>query len=262
MPQRRPRRRPDPTGAPAPAVPPQQTTVGGWHYTVDGRGLETFRREFDRSESAGAAAVRDMSTDVPADEARSDIGRAGMQQAAKDAGRPRSASTVHRWARKNRIPDERTAELVQRRAFVARRGGPDRLAEELGVPVSRVRRWQSGRTDTMRGAAAGALAKARLADARERAGMAKIHGARLRVTAQVEYRALGSVSYEHRGSRTIDIDLGESEAQQLNDALIAGDHARGMAMVESAWSHWYRHSYSDEAGVHMLGIEDFGIDWH
>jgi hypothetical protein len=235
--------------------------VDGWHYHVSADAVAELDAVVARSGSDGVAAVRDMSTEVPVPDARDSLGPRGIQQAAKDAGAPRSASTARRWARQNRIPNERVAELVQRRAFVARRGGPDRLAAELGVPVARVRRWQSGRTDTMRGAAGAALHQARLADARERAGLAGITGARLKIRAQVQYRSYGSISDEYRGARTIDIDIGPDAAQALADALADDDYAQAAAICETAWSEWYHHDYSDQAGVHMLNVEDFDIEW-
>ncbi|MGW0058119.1 hypothetical protein [Nocardia nova] len=270
MPQYRPRdRRSGATGGgrggavppPANSAAPQPTSVGGWHYNVDGQAVSSLESVVARSESEGVAATRDISESVPVADARKAIGSRGIQQAATDAGAPRSGSSVARWARKDAIPDARTAELVQRRAFVARRGGPDALAAEIGVPVARVRRWQSGKTDTMRGPASKALDRARLADARARARLGDIRGARLKVLAQVQYRAHGSTSDEHRGSRYIDIDLDSAAAAELADAMTEDDYARAASVIESAWSDWYGHEYSDQSGVHMLNVEDFDVDW-
>ncbi|WP_330185931.1 hypothetical protein OHB26_38720 (plasmid) [Nocardia sp. NBC_01503] len=264
MPQLRPRKRPPASGSASGAGDSagQQVTVGGWHYTVDPHAVHTLKAAADQSDSVGLDAVRGVSDTVAVAEARATIGREGIQRAAKDAGAPRSASTANRWARENRIPDPRVAELVQRRAFVQRRGGVQSLAHDLGVSVTVVRRWQSGRTDSMRGASGEALRKARLDDARERAGVRDIVGARLRVRAQVQYRAHGSTSDEYRGARDIDIDMSNDEAHALFDALAADDYATANALCEASWSAWFGHAYSDNSGVHMLDVEDFGIDWY
>ncbi|WP_139319518.1 hypothetical protein [Gordonia sp. CNJ-863] len=115
-----------------------------------------------------AAAGRQVSVaaGTAADLARADAGLVGERtptdhlgtigydaacKAAQDAGRrPPSRRTFRRWKQQGRIPDDRTADLVARRAEITRMGGVDGAAQQLGRSPSAVYDWRAGRTKSLR----------------------------------------------------------------------------------------------------------------
>lgn len=247
----------------------------GWHYHVDSRAADSLSAALESSDSSGAAALSGLTDEVPVAEAWADIGWRGVQAAAADSGHPRSRSTIYAWTRGARLgrggrrggfPVARIAELVQRRAFVARSGGTEALAADLGVSASTVSRWQSGTTERMRGAAGLALDRARFHDAARRAGHPPIpiRGAFVRVSGEIEYRNAGDAYQEMgREHRNAGLNLDAPTAEDLAAALHAGDQGGATAIVEAAWTEeWGTFGgYSDAEGVHILGVDSFDVTW-
>lgn len=246
-------------------------TRRGWHYRIAGDAADTLEAAAAASTSPGAAELAQLSDEVPLSRAWSDIGWRGVQSAAADAGYPRSRSTVYAWTRRARgaaggraFPDPRIGELIQRRALVARRGGIDAMAAELGVSASAVSRWQSGHTESFRGSTDRALQQVRLADARDRAALPPIRGAAIDITASIEYRHAGDAYQElGREVRRAALLLDAASAAELAAALHAGDHAAATLLVEDAWTQeWDTFgAYSDAEGVHLVEVEHFDITW-
>lgn len=244
----------------------------GWRHNVSTTASDTLASAARRSGDS-VDLIEDLTNDVSVAAARDLVGREGFQRAADDAGAPRSARTIRRWIQNGKIPtargrdagNARTAELLQRRAFVARQGGADNLAAQLGTTVSTVSHWQTGTTENMRGAAASELDHLQLDDALELAGKPPITGARITATAGIEYRHAGDRYQEvgpNRAVRTATVDLAEQDARELALAIRAGDWSTVTAIVEGAWTaKWGTLAYSDTEGVHIVEVESFDIDW-
>ncbi|WP_280428674.1 hypothetical protein [Nocardia brasiliensis] len=268
MAQHRPR--PAAPGA-APDPTPIPVKIDGWRYHVADAAASTVASAARNSRSTGMRELGDM-TDietVSVQEAREVLLRKDIVAAASDAGEPRSLSSVTRWTKQNRIPSARTAELVRRRAFVARRGGLENLAHELGASVSSVSEWQSGRTNGFRGSTATAFQRAQMRDARERTGKRPIAGATVTLSTTVEYRTVDSgtrwlVSEEHRGERSHHLSLTAADAETLATALHFGDHATATALMEARLTTDYGTfgTYGDAVGVHFLEVNVLDIKWH
>lgn len=259
------------SGGGTPSPEPIPVKIDGWRYHVDDSAAATVASAARHSRSAGMRELSDM-TDietVSVQEAREVLLRKDIVAASIDAGEPRSLSSVTRWTQQNRIPNTRTAELVRRRAFVARRGGLANLAAELGASVSSVSEWQSGRTEGFRGSTAGAFARAQMRDARERAAQRPISGATVSLSTTVEYRTADSggrwlVSDEHRGERSHHLSLSAADAEALATALHFGDHATATALMEAKLTSDYTTfaDYGDAVGVHFLEVNVLDIKWH
>ncbi|MEV0766510.1 hypothetical protein [Nocardia sp. NPDC050435] len=241
--------------------------IDGWRHHVSDEAAASLASAAEGSDSAGLTELAALQDEVSVREAQELLGRKGIVAASHDAGAPRAASSVSRWSKQGRIPDDRTYELTQRRAFVARLGGVKNAADALGTSAASVSSWQSGKTEGFRGTTTRAFQRAQLHDARDRAGQRPIRGARISVSTLVEYRSAygggGIVSQEYRGSRTFSLHLDAAGAEDLAVALRTGDHPRATALVEAGLTADFGTfaDYSDAAGVHLLEVDVLDIDW-
>lgn len=198
-----------------------------------------------------------------------DIGRHGLAQVARDAGIPRSASTIARWAREG-VPEkfrDRVAELVARRSLITRAGGAQAVADRIGASLSTVQRWQSGRTETMTGTRAAGLRQLGQADARTRTGLTPGARARIRATVRLEYRAGGHRSPDYREDRELMIPysgyLPASVCEELAAAIAEGDDATVTAICEAMLTDEFMDAtYSDDDGVHIVEMRAFELEWN
>lgn len=201
------------------------------------------------------------------------IGYQGVRKAAVDAGRaPPSPRTFRRWKQHNRIPDERVADLVARRAEITRLGGVEGAAIQLGRSPSAVYDWQAGRTKSLRPDAQGRLVDAQAAQRLRDSG---IDTAQMRpiitFTADVHARTDGG-NYDYRMSKTFEFggpqgldhtQMDPEQRQALGDALARNDHARATAILEEHASVNFAafDAFDDDTGFHFDAITDFHIDW-
>lgn len=238
-----------------------------------------------------AAAGRQVSVaaGTAADLARADAGLVGERtptdhlgtigydaacKAAQDAGRrPPSRRTFRRWKQQGRIPDDRTADLVARRAEITRMGGVDGAAQQLGRSPSAVYDWRAGRTKSLRPDAQGRLVDAQVAQRLVDSG---VDVSRMRptihFTADVHARTDGG-NYDYRMAKSFDfggpqgLDHTQMSRQQiaaLGDALARDDHARVAAILEEHASVNFAafDDFDDDTGFHFDGVREFRIDWN
>lgn len=233
---------------------PTSVSVGGWAGTVHESAAGSWERAIAQSDSPQIVILRDTSSAVSISAAVADIGREGLRQAVQDAGQARSARTLYRWVREGRIPNSVIADLVQRRAFVSRNGGIDAVARAVGSSASSVSRYQSGRTQKMRGAAKFGMERLRRDDTLDRSGVVG-PGVRAQVTvhALIEFRAGGHVSDEYTEERTITLPtLPEADSADLAAAIAHRDNAAAVAIIEQSISDYYGRLYDDGSGIHIL----------
>ncbi|MCZ9635093.1 hypothetical protein [Rhodococcus sp. BH5] len=251
-------------------TPPGQSTtrIGGTPVRVNDNAVSGFG---DASADAGIDQLSQLSSirDV-----RTRIGAEGLRQAAIDAGRrPPSDRTLRRWVHDGRIPHPDVAANAQRRAAIDRLGGVRAVAAVVGRSPASVSRWQSGKTNQLRGAANRKLADARVSETLARAGIVDRAGnqrrAKVVVRATVHARSGDSIGYDYRQKKVMGFDgvggdlLDEGDSRALADAVARGDHAAAVAVLERHASLNYANfdSFSDIDGMHFDSIESISIDW-
>lgn len=245
-------------------------------------GLDGLKVQVASAASAGVEkaqaqneSLAGLTSQVPVKQLRSEIGTAGLRQAALDAGRtPPSDRTLRRWAQQGRIPHADVAELAQRRGAIERLGGVQAVAQQIGRSPDAVWRYQSGKTNQLRNDAASKLKKAKTADTLQKAGVLKPDGtpkrAIIRVSGRVGVRNGDTAGYDFR-TRTLDFANSDTpfsahESQELAAALANDDHARAVAIIERHATVDYPQNkgfdfYSDEFGFHFEAIDDIQVDW-
>lgn len=223
--------------------------------------------------------VSRLTGEVTIAELRAQIGDEGLRQAAVDAGRRApSVRTLQRWAKDNRIPHDSVMEVAQRRAAVDRLGGVTAVARMLGRSASSVYRWQSGKTQHLRGPAGVKMADARTLDSLQRARAfdrdGKLRPADVTVVATTEVRYDGHYGYEHRSRKVFRFaqdtaPMTEPDLWQLAHALAKGAFGEAVGVVERHASTMYPDNqaagglskYDNGNGFHFEEVHDIDIHW-
>lgn len=246
-------------------------------------GLDGMRVKVAAAAAAGvaraqetAAGLAGLSATVPVRQLRSEIGNEGLRQAVIDAGRkPPSDRTLRRWAQHGRIPHPDVAELAQRRAAIARLGGVNAVAEQIGRTPSSVRKYMAGKTNELRNDAKSKLKAAKAEDTMQKAGILRPDGtpkvATIRVTGRVHVRNGDEAGYDYR-TRTLDfgnsdVPFSVDESRELAAALANDDQARVVAILERHATLDYPENkgfdvYGDQFGFHFDAIESLDVTWH
>lgn len=252
------------------SVPQKAVGLDGMKVNVAGAAVDGVARS--QQTSSGLAG---LTAKVSVRQVRSEIGNAGLRQAAIDAGRtPPSDRTLRRWAQQDRIPHAETAELAQRRAAIERLGGVKAVAKKIGRDPSSVRKYQSGQTNELRNDAKSKLKAAKAKDTMQKAGVLKPDGtskrAIIQVTGRVHVRSGDETGYDYR-TRTLDfansdIPFSADESRELAAALANDDQARVVAILERHATMDYPENkgfdrYNDQFGFHFDAIDNIQIDW-
>ncbi|GAA4485937.1 hypothetical protein GCM10023094_41490 [Rhodococcus olei] len=251
---------------------PQKTTgLDGMKVTVAAAAVDGVAKSQETSRGLAGLTAR-----VSVRQVRSQIGNAGLRQAAIDAGRtPPSDRTLRRWAQQNRIPNPDIAELAQRRAAIDRLGGINAVAQQIGRTPSSVRKYQSGQTNDLRNDAKSKLKAAKATDIMRKAGVLRPDGtpkrATIRVTGRVHVRNGDETGYDYR-TRTLDFANSDTpfsveESRELATALANDDQARVVAILERHATIDYPENkgfdrYTDQFGFHFDAIDNIHIDWN
>ncbi|NKT14143.1 hypothetical protein GS979_06705 [Rhodococcus hoagii] len=252
------------------SVPQKAVGLDGMKVKVAGAAVDGVAKS--QQTSSGLAG---LTAKVSVRQVRSEIGNAGLRQAAIDAGRtPPSDRTLRRWTQQGRIPHAETAELAQRRAAIERLGGVKAVAKKIGRDPSSVRKYQSGQTNELRNDAKSKLKAAKAKDTMQKAGVLKPDGtakrAVIQVTGRVHVRSGDEAGYDYR-TRTLDfansdIPFSTDESRELAAALANDDQARVVAILERHATMDYPENkgfdrYNDQFGFHFDAIDNIQIDW-
>lgn len=219
------------------------------------------------------SGVSKYSPNVTVFNVRKTLTAEGIRAAAASIGKkPPSDRTIRRWIQQDRIPDAKTAQALQRAAFVERNGGLKAVANKLGRSESTVRKWQKGQQE-LKTDAAKRLKKAQVDDLLRRRKILDRHGAmkrpRIRVKGSVTSR-IGGSDYSYKSSARImnfseeaGTALPDDAAREFVEAMMDGDHARALAILEAHASLNYGafDAYGDGDGFHFTGITDLNISW-
>lgn len=214
-----------------------------------------------------------FTTTVSVREARKNLGTEGIRAAAKAAGRtPPSERTIRRWIQQDRVPDSKTAQILQRASFVQRSGGVKELAKQLGRSENSVRRWKNGKQE-LSGSAKTKLAKTKVTDVLKRRRAIDKHGVlktpKITIKGDVDVRVAGS-SYNNiltgrvmRFSSDTATSLPGHETLALVQALMEGDHAKALVILETHASLNYAafDAFGGGDGFHFTNIADFQVSW-
>ncbi|MDH6285032.1 hypothetical protein [Prescottella agglutinans] len=252
------------------SVPQKAVGLDGMKVNVAGAAVEGVAKS--QQTSRGLAG---LTAKVSVKQIRTEIGNAGLRQAAIDAGRkPPSDRTLRRWAQQDRIPNAEIAELAQRRGAIGRLGGVKAVAKKIGRDPSSVRKYQSGQTNELRNDAKSKLKAVKAKDTMQKAGVLKPDGtakrAVIRVTGRVHVRSGDEAGYDYR-TRTLDFANSDTpftaaESQELAAALANDDQARVVAILERHATIDYPENkgfdrYNDQFGFHFDAIDNIQIDW-
>ncbi|MHD0294438.1 hypothetical protein [Rhodococcus qingshengii] len=223
--------------------------------------------------------VSRLSGEVSVGELRAQIGYDGLRAAAVSGGRKEpSLRTLQRWVQHNAIPHAAVAESAQRRASVARLGGVDRVATILQRSASSVYRWQSLKTNQLRGPAKAAMADLKAVDAMQQAKAFNPDGtlrrANVTVVATVEVRYDGHEGYEHRDRKVFRFaedtaPMTPADLWLLGHAMARGAWGDAVGVIERHASTAYPDNqasgglsqYDNGNGFHFEEVHDIDIDW-
>ncbi|MDE8647521.1 MULTISPECIES: hypothetical protein [Rhodococcus] len=229
--------------------------------------------------SSPVKRVSRLTGDVSVPELRTQIGYDGLRAAAVAAGRKEpSMRTLQRWVQRNHIPHAAVEEGAQRRASVERLGGVQVVAAMLQRSPSSVYRWQSGKTNRLRGPAGVEMANAKTLDAMREAKAFNPDGtlrrAEVTVTATVEVRYNGQEGYEHRDRKLFRFaedttPMSPTDLWELGHALARGAFGDAVGVIERFASTAYPDNqasgglsqYDDGNGFHFEEVHDIDIVW-
>lgn len=253
------------------SVPQKAVGLDGMNVKIAAAAAEGIAKSQETSRGlAGLTAT------VSVKQLRNEIGNDGLRQAAIDAGRTSpSDRTLRRWAQQGRIPHAEIVELAQRRAAIARLGGVNAVAQQIGRSPSSVRKYMSGKTNELRNDAKSKLKAAKAKDTMEKAGVLKPDGtpkiATIRVTGRVHVRNGDEAGYDYR-TRTLDFGNSDTpfsavESRELAAALANDDQARVVAILERHATLDYPENkgfdvYGDQFGFHFDAIDKLDVTWH
>ncbi|MCK8675309.1 hypothetical protein ACWDUD_28830 [Rhodococcus sp. NPDC003382] len=252
------------------SVPQKTTGLDGMRVTVAAAAAEGIAKAQETSRGLAGLTAR-----VSVRQLRSEIGNDGLRQAAIDAGRtPPSDRTLRRWGQQGRIPHAEVAELAQRRAAIARLGGVNAVAQQIGRNPSSVRKYMSGKTNELRNDAKSKLKAAKADNTMRKAGVLRPDGtpkvATIRVTGRVHVRNGDEVGYDYR-TRTLDfgnsdVPFSAEESREIAAALANDDQARVVAILERHATLDYPENkgfdvYGDQFGFHFDAIDKLDVTW-
>jgi hypothetical protein len=178
-----------------------------------------------------------------------------------------SDRTLRRWGQEGRVPDAALAEAIRRADQVARLGGVDEAARQLGRSRSTVYRWRRG--EKVGADTADRVSKRDTAERRSSAGIPVnsdgevIQPGWLNASGDVEVKGTStSDTYErHRNIYGIQLDLETTRA--LVEARENGDEQGALAAIEAYLSTDYAQceGYGDDYGWHFQNLDSFDVSW-